>query len=159
ATQVDNLVLLGKVWGFLKYHHPEITGGRRHWDYDLFRVLPQVLAAGDRKAAQAAVGKWIAALGELKPCDKCAQPAAGNLHFGPALGWLDDQSMLGAELSKTLRSIHGMRPADGKQFYVSQMPNVGNPQFDHEAAYTGMKPGDSGYQILAAYRYWNIVEY
>src|SRR5690606_16420199 len=27
AVQVDNLALLGRVWGFAKYHHPRITGG------------------------------------------------------------------------------------------------------------------------------------
>jgi hypothetical protein len=44
-TQIGNLALLGKVWGFLKYHHPAVTSGTRHWDYDLFRVLPGVLSA------------------------------------------------------------------------------------------------------------------
>ena len=42
-VQTRNLAKLGKVWGFLKYHHPQITSGTRHWDYDLFRVLPKVL--------------------------------------------------------------------------------------------------------------------
>jgi len=44
-VQVQNLATLAKVWGFLKYHHPAVTGGNHHWDYDLFRVMPQVLAA------------------------------------------------------------------------------------------------------------------
>jgi hypothetical protein len=52
-AQIDNLALLGKVWGFLKYHHPAVTSGTRHWDYDLFRVLPAILAARDRDAASA----------------------------------------------------------------------------------------------------------
>jgi len=37
-TQIANLATLGKVWGFLKYHHPAITSGTRQWDYDLFRI-------------------------------------------------------------------------------------------------------------------------
>src|SRR5205823_5094475 len=32
-TQIENLALLGKVWGFLKYHHPSVVSGQRHWDY------------------------------------------------------------------------------------------------------------------------------
>lgn len=44
-VQIENLTTLGKVWGFLKYHHPQATGGQRHWDYDLFRVMPAILAA------------------------------------------------------------------------------------------------------------------
>jgi hypothetical protein len=25
--QIENLAVLGKVWGFLKYHHPAVTNG------------------------------------------------------------------------------------------------------------------------------------
>jgi len=49
--QVSNLATLGRVWGFLKYHHPEVTSGQRHWDYELFRILPAILAAADRAHA------------------------------------------------------------------------------------------------------------
>lgn len=31
--------------GFLKYHHLRVTRGEIHWDYELFRVAPRVLAA------------------------------------------------------------------------------------------------------------------
>lgn len=159
AAQVDHLVLLGKVWGFLKYHHPAIAGGKRHWDYDLFRVLPAVLAASDRRAAQDVIRKWVDGVGAPPSCEPCAQLDTSNLHFAPAVGWLDDQALLGPELSKMLRAIHANRPADGKQFYVSKQANILNASFEHEPAYIDAKPGDSGFQILAAYRFWNIVEY
>lgn len=38
--QVENLAVLGEVWGVLKYHHPRVTSGELHWDFELFRVLP-----------------------------------------------------------------------------------------------------------------------
>ena len=47
-AQIENLALLGKVWGFLKYHHQRVIAGKHHWDYELFRVLPKLLAARDR---------------------------------------------------------------------------------------------------------------
>lgn len=159
AAQVENLVLLGKVWGFLKYHHPDVAGGKRHWDYDLFRVLSSVLSAADRKAGQTAVAKWVAGIGTPAPCEKCAMLVTDRLHFGPSLEWLDDRALLGAELSRTLRAIHTNRPADGKQFFVSLARGVANPQFDHELPYPQAKAGDSGFQILAAYRFWNMIEY
>ena len=61
AIQVANLATLGKVWGFLKYHHPAVTGGKRHWDYELFRILPRVLAATDGPAARATIYQWVTA--------------------------------------------------------------------------------------------------
>jgi hypothetical protein len=38
-----NLELLGKLWGFLKYHHPAVGKGNYNWDYELFRIMPEYL--------------------------------------------------------------------------------------------------------------------
>jgi C-terminal processing protease CtpA/Prc len=158
AIQIQNLAITGKVWGFLKYHHPQITAGERHWDYDLLRVLPAILAAPDRVTATAALTKWIAGLGPVKPC-ACVKLDQTDIHLRPNLAWLADNKLLGAELSASLQSIYANRTASTKQFYVSQMPHVGNPSFDHEPSYPSIKLPDAGFQILALYRFWNIIEY
>jgi hypothetical protein len=156
-VQIDNLVLLGKVWGFLKYYHPSITSGHRHWDYDLFRVLPAVLKAPDHTSAKAVLSNWIEKLGTVDACDPCVKMGGANLQFGPDLDWISDARFLGAELSHSLTEIRDKR--SGKQFYVSKIPDVGNPSFNHELAYADIRFPDSGYQLLALYRFWNIVEY
>ena len=158
AVQIQNLVTAGKVWGFLKYHHPLIIAGERHWDYDLLRVLPAVLSAPNRVTANAALAKWIGGLGPVKPC-ACVKLDEKELHLRPRLAWLDDNKLLGAELSASLQSIHANRPVSKKQFYVSQAPNAGNALLDHELSYESIKLPDAGYQILALYRFWNIIEY
>jgi C-terminal processing protease CtpA/Prc len=157
-TQIENLVTLGKVWGFLKYHHPVVTSGQKHWDYELFRVLPTILAAQDRASANAAILKWINSLGPVQPCQPCVKLDAARLHLRPQIGWLSDERMLGADLSRTLRSIYENRSSKG-QFYVSLKPEVENPSFDLELAYADLKLPDFGFQLLAVYRFWNAVEY
>jgi C-terminal processing protease CtpA/Prc len=158
-VQIENLTTLGKVWGFLKYHHPQVTSGQRHWDYELFRVLPAILAARDRATANAALLHWIAGMGAVRTCTLCARLEEVELHLRPELGWITDQTLLGTDLSESLRSIHADRPASGKQFYVSLAPVAGNPLFDHELAYPGLKLPDEGFQLLGLYRFWNIIEY
>ena len=158
AAQIDNGTTLGKVWGFLKYHHPLVTSGARHWDYELFRILPSILAA-DRQAGNAVLVKWIAGLGPVKSCQPCAALKPDDLHLAPDLRWLEDEASLGPELKQILRTVYANRPAADRQFYVSLVPNVGNPSFDHEPAYAGVTLPDSGYQLLALYRFWNIVQY
>jgi C-terminal processing protease CtpA/Prc len=155
--QIENLATLGKVWGFLKYHHPAVAGGKRHWDYDLFRILPDVLKAPDRATANAAMAKWIASLGEVPKCGKCATLADAGLHLKPPTVWIRDEVALGPDLTRALDSVYRNR-ISGKQFYLSQMPGVGNPVFENESAYPGRVP-DAGYQLLALYRYWNIIQY
>jgi C-terminal processing protease CtpA/Prc len=61
-------------------------------------------------------------------------------------------------LSKSLQSIRDNR-VPSQQFYVGKVPNVGNPSFEHELAYENLKLPDSGFQLLALYRFWNIIEY
>jgi C-terminal processing protease CtpA/Prc len=159
AVQLDNLVALGKVWGFLKYHHPAVTSGARQWDYDLFRVLPSVMASASRDAGNTALVQWIDGLGPLSACTPCAALRPETVHLSPDLVWIEDTSRLGADLSRRLRSIHASRPADGSQFYVSLTPGVGNPSFGRELPYASFQLPDAGYRLLALYRFWNIVEY
>lgn len=158
SVQVRNLATTGKVWGFLKYHHPLITTGERHWDYELVRVLPDILSAPDQVTANATLAKWVGSLGPVKPC-ACVKLEENDIHLHPRLAWLADTRLLGPELSAILQSIYANRPVSTKQFYVSKVQYIGNPSFDHELNYKDIKLPDAGFQILALYRFWNIIEY
>jgi C-terminal processing protease CtpA/Prc len=158
AAQIQNLVTLGKVWGFLKYYHPAVTAGQRHWDYELLRVLPTILGAPDRRAANAALAQWIAKLGVVTPCQPCAKLDETDLYLPPDLKWISDESLLGGELSKSLRAIRDNRKAE-QQFYVSLEAEVKNARFHHELSYEQMALPDFGFQLLAVYRFGNAMEY
>jgi hypothetical protein len=157
SIQVLNLVTLGRVWGFLKYHHPAITGGEHNWDYDLFRVLPKILAARDREQANDALLRWIDTLGPVPVCNPCVPAPAGELDLRPELAWIHDRGALGAALSQRLEFIYANRSGD--QFFVSLAPGAGNALFDHEPSYPAVKFPDAGYQLLALFRWWNIMQY
>jgi len=156
--QLDHLVLLGKVWGFLKYHHPAVVGGERHWDFDLFRVLPRMMAAKNADAARRELSGWIAGLGPVPACTSCVT-LPDSLVLAPRLGWLNDRSRLGKDLSAQLVTIHERRPDVSKQFFVSLMMGVGNPDFSNELNYPRQNEPDPGYRLLALFRIWNIIEY
>jgi C-terminal processing protease CtpA/Prc len=158
SVQIENLVRLGKAWGFLKYHHPGVTAGKHHWDYELFRVLPKVLAAPDRDAANVILRDWIRSLGEIPECSSCATLPKDNIHLSPDVDWIDQEAILGRDLSALLRTIYRNRPR-GPQFFISQVANIGNPVFEHEPAYPDVRFPDSGYQLLALYRFWNVIKY
>ena len=155
--QVENMATVARVWGFLKYHDPTVTTGQRHWDYELFRIMPAVLAAQDRAQANEAMLAWVDKLGPVSACSPCVPAPAGELDIKPALGWIHDKKALGGALSERLEGIYANRT--GKQFYVSTAAGVGNPSFNHELDYAQMKFPDSGYQLLALFRWWNILEY
>lgn len=156
--QIENLAELGKVWGFLKYHHPKVTAGQIHWDYELFHVMPQILSARDRAAANAVLVKWIDGLGALEACEPCTKLDENDLYFRPDVGWIANHIQLGDQLSQWLESIYANR-IPKQQFYVSEDPNIGNAVFHHELGYESLKFPDAGFQLLALFRFWNIVEY
>ncbi len=158
-VQVENLATLGRVWGFLKYHHPKVRAGERHWDFELFRIMPAVLAAADRPAAGEVLAGWVDRLGPVAPPATPAGLEEKELHLRPELDWLHDESRLGAGLSRRLVEIHRNRPAGAEQFYVGMHAGVGNPRFDHESSYSFLKSPDAGYRLLALFRFWNIIRY
>ncbi|HXV64456.1 MAG TPA: S41 family peptidase [Vicinamibacteria bacterium] len=158
-SQVENVAVLGTVWGFLKYHHPRVAKGGLHWDYELFRVLPRVLDAEDPADRNRTLSKWLDEIGVPERCEPCAQAPMRPPHLLPPIEWIKDGVSLGETLSRQLQNLHTNRFAGDEPFYVSQVPGVGNPIFDRELPYPSQKPPDSGYRILSLLRLWNIIEY
>lgn len=158
--QIQNLAVLAKIWGFLKYHHPAVTSGQNNWDYELFRVLPAVLAAADTPTANQAISDWFyARLGAAAPCNPCATLDTASLYKGPNLNWISDTSLLGATLSQALQSVYTNRTPVTQTFFASLSTGVGNPFFQFEPAYASLSLPDSGYQLLSLFRAWNMLEY
>jgi C-terminal processing protease CtpA/Prc len=158
AAQIDALVLTGKVWGFLKYHHPLITSGKKHWDFELLRRLPAILGAKRQDDVRRLLTDWIDSLGPLEPCKTCAALEPKDLQLSPHVDWIRDRQWLGEALSRRLQAVFRNR-VPYRQFFVSLAPNVGNPVFENEPGYPATKFPDAGFQILAIFRFWNIVEY
>jgi C-terminal processing protease CtpA/Prc len=155
--QSANLALLGKVWGFLKYHHPRVARGELDWDAELFSVLPLVLDAGDRAAGNAALVAWCKEVGEPEPCSPCAQEVA-SAHLQPRSDWIRDEARLGAELSGFLQRVHANRPSGERQHYIDFVRGVGNPIFANEESYPDAPVSDAGFRLLALFRFWNMIE-
>lgn len=151
--QIDNLAILGKIWGFLKYHHPEIAKGNYNWDYELFRFLPEYNEANTVEQRDKLLLDWINSLGDISERDEEQQVQEAVLK--PDFSWMDD---LNPTLQEVLKTVHRNR-AQGKHYYIRLIPNVGNPVFTNEKAYSMMQYPDDGFRLLALFRYWNIIEY
>ena len=157
ADQINNLVLLGKVWGFAKYHHPQIAGGHVDWDAELRQIIPPVLRASGRVAATTIFSRWLAAL-DSPTCSPCASMPEAP-HLRPDIAWIRDEKSLGRTLSASLVRTYDNRWSKPAQHYVRFAPGVGNPVFANEKAYAEDSLPGSDLRLLALYRFWNIIEY
>ena len=119
-AQIENLATLAKVWGFLKYHHPKVMAGRLHWDYELFRIMPAVLAAKNRISALEVLTRWIKDLGEATPGVR-ESLANADVVLRPDVAWTDQKNAIGDGLNFGLRAIDSPPPTMGEQFSVSDV--------------------------------------
>ena len=69
-TENQKLESLCKVWGFLKYHHPEVTKGKTDWDQQLIKMIPAVISSKDKNDLSNLYLVWIGSLGKVKTCGK-----------------------------------------------------------------------------------------
>ena len=46
--ETRKLATTAKVWGFLKYYHPNIQKDSSYWDQQLFTTLPKLKEAGNK---------------------------------------------------------------------------------------------------------------
>ncbi len=155
--RIEDLVLLGKIWGFLKYHHPKVASGDLNWDFELFRFLSRYPSGLKAKQRDQLLLSWIDSLGKLPECPTCAQKIKGTVHLKADLTWLKDPK-LSAALRKSLNEVYEHRN-QAKNYYVDHQRGVGNPKFLHENAYAQLKYPDEGYRLLSLYRFWNIIQY
>ncbi|WP_353103952.1 S41 family peptidase [Myroides odoratus] len=153
---ISNLELLGKLWGAIKYYHPEVAKGNYNWDYELFRLLPDYLKVKNIKERDELLVSWMAKYGKLQQCKTCT-PTAKEAFLRPDLSWIK-QFDASQELQKALQNLYKNRN-QGEHYYVGLEPNAENPRFTNEKTYDNMPYPDDGYRLLAVYKYWNMIEY
>ncbi|GGD88971.1 hypothetical protein GCM10011412_28610 [Maribacter cobaltidurans] len=152
--QIESLELLGRVWGFLKYHHLEIAKGNYNWDFELFRFLPAYIKTTDKNESKRQLVDRITSLGKLEDCTNC-EPTNESAFLKPDLEWIYQQE---EDLKSALLDVYKNR-SQGKHYYITKAANVGNPEFKNENSYYDMPYPDDGYRLLSLYRYWNMINY
>lgn len=149
----QNLYALGRIWGLLKYFHPEVADGKFDWDTELFKELNKVQSS--RAEFNAEMLRWINSLGKLN--NGSGKPAVTDSLLA-ANAWINNKAIFDAGLSARLKAVITDRNT-GKNKYISFYPGVNNPNFGTEKPYPGLITVDAGYRMLALFRFWNMVEY
>ena len=152
---IDNLSLLGKIWGFLKYHHPEVGKGIYDWDDELFQFLPEFMNVNNNRQRDKSLLRWIEKYGELPECTTCKETAA-DAYQKPDFSWVENGNM-SAALKEKIQEIYQKRH-QGTHYHIKKAYYDGNPEFLNEHSYSTSFP-DKNLRLLALYRYWNIIHY
>jgi hypothetical protein len=156
--QVNDLALLGQVWGFIKYHHPKAAAGFLNMDAELFRVMPGVIGAKSYKETCGVIEHWIDKLGLPKACPDCRPFTNKNISQRPEYGKIFDRLVVTSSLARKLTFILNNHDFL-KSYFVAMYPDDRCPDFRHELRYTTMDYPDAGYRLLCLFRYWNMIQY
>ena len=153
---VKKLTLLCKIWGYLKYYHPVVAAGEYNWDFELFRIMPLILEAQSQREFEKIIYDWIQSLGDIQVSKKSTKEQ-GVAEIYPDLLWIEDSLSLGNNITKCLISIRQAERSGSHHYVVAAMPP--RVTFPNENAYSKLTDLDTGYRLLALFRYWNIIQY
>ena len=156
---LENLVVLGKVWGFLKYFHPQVVVGKYNWDFELFRVMPGIAAVKSKKERNSLLNKWIDKYGKITETEEYVIGDSAQYHRFAQLGWLEDPNVFDKKLSEKLVRIKNAKRNSVLNYYLPILTGKEEVEFARDKPYPSIDWEDQGYRILTVYRLWNAIEH
>ncbi|PQJ10481.1 hypothetical protein CJD36_010925 [Flavipsychrobacter stenotrophus] len=157
SNRITNVTNLGMLWGFIKYYHANVAAGKYNMDAELFRILPEVLAAPDKAGANAVMEKWVDHFGVPRGTDKTYDSI--KVKFYPDYGHLFKEGNFSTSMIAKLDFIRTHRNAKDGHYYIALTAFINNPIFRNERPYDNMDLNDAGMRILSLFRYWNAIQY
>jgi len=154
--EVTRLSALAKVWGLLKYYHPEVAKGQIDWDAVLISAVPSVKAAEDFESFNQEIDNLIVQAGDVTIEEYNPNtPAHPNEEL---FKWAKDSSLFDNDVRKKLKLVQ-KKHVPAENYYVQAYPYVGNTIYENEKKYLTPYYPDENYRLLALFRYWNIIQY
>ena len=160
--QRESLYKLAKVWGFVKYRHPDTVAGNLDWDEALFAVMPGLLAAQDSDQANAVLAGWLDGYPFTVQTDESAEALLTlQQTFGepaPDQGWISQRDFLGEDVCRYLEQLNRTRLGNRTAGYAVFSDQGVEVDFSRERQWL-FKPEDDGMRLLALFRFWNAFAY
>ncbi len=155
---VENLALLCKIWGFMKYYHPEVRAGKYDWDKELFSIIPSFSCISSKEKRNEILTEWVNKFDvPMEPGEKIIF-SSDSIKMYPDINWIEDTVSLGTVLSDKLEKIYDAE-RDTLSYYVRLQHEVKNAIFKHENDYPQCSLPIINYQLLALFRLWNAIQY
>ncbi|MDV6167941.1 S41 family peptidase [Flavobacterium sp. DG1-102-2] len=156
-TETQKLEATARIWGFLKYYHPQVAAGKYNWDDKLIELLPVVEQVKDKQELSKVYLNWIDGLGKVPVCKKCAKQKGERFEKNFSMAWMENDAVFTPELTAKLKYIEANRK-QGKQHYVKN-GGAGQIAVNNEPEYKDFAYPSEGYRMLTLFRYWNLIEY
>lgn len=155
--EIDNLVTLTKVWGFLKYHHPEVAKGKLDWDKEFMDRVKPALDLKTKEETSKFYLDWINSLGKVKICKKC-EIDVPNEPWNSKPEFIYNTNFFNGELKDKLEYIRRNRN-QSENYYCTPFKGSKYYHFETELAYSDSVNPSKNLRLLALARFWNVNQY
>lgn len=144
-----------RVWGLLKYYHPNVTAGKLDWDQVLFDGVEKIHFSITPEDANLELKKMLDVAGEYEY--EKGEKLNDSLKMNVNLCWLDN-SFLDDALRDELRKIASLKVRDSAYYTIDfadkKLPNEKAYNLEIASYMTSLK-----YRLLFLFRYWNVIYY
>lgn len=159
----EQLQLLGKVWGFLKYFSPKISIQDIDWDRILVDNLDNFFRSTGNSGFDTLLQVMIDTTTGINPGNGLAtqllDTATDLEKMNIDHSWIVKSDMLDREFKeKLLAFARTYQPFENKYVQTPDKTNAPSPRFIEDTYDTNSLP-EMKYRLLALFRYWNIIEY
>jgi hypothetical protein len=155
----NELRVLARTWGFLKYYHPEIALGKHDWDSVLIGSLTRMFKAKNTRQLQEEINNMLAIAGYDTAASYDPPLKDAICYRNYDISWISSEKSLSLAQKQQLLFI-SRHPYQGTNYYATaNLKNDGAVFTPHEKPYEGMVYPDSSFRLLTLFRFWNLVEY
>ena len=151
-NEVNKFAVTCRVWGLLKYFHPNVTAGKLDWDKVLIGRLIKIKEAKTAKQVNAELMQMIRIAGKYEVQKDNTWNDSLNMNVN--LCWLDN-SFINNNIRQILREIASLTVTN-HWYYLEYGMNTPNNEKDYPI---GIVNVPFEYSMLALFRYWNVIYY
>lgn len=158
AKEVDNLTHLAKVWGFVKYFHPEVQQCQLDWDNTLITTLEN-LDGAPQSTYDSIVTNMIDIAGEVPLSNGTPPPIINDDELNNLnLDWMTSDHLSPTVQAKLTEIYDNSR--NREHCLLGTAFVNGNLTFGNEEDYASLGTYPNiYYRLLTVFRYWNAIEY
>jgi len=151
SAATEELEVICKAWGLIKYHHPDVQSGK----YDLDNLLLRSLEDSDNgKPVNEIVKTWLTSINSSSITNTVDNT---NMPMTDSHKWIFDTPALDNSLKDELNNL--TKSISNRKFYV-KTSKIGNIEVINEKQYSlDVVADDKHLRLLILFKYWNIIEY
>lgn len=157
-VQVNNLAMLAKVWGFLKYYHPAVAKGAVNWDLNLIKFIP-IAAQQNSREFKTTLTAYYFELPKAKISSFLTQPKGDSI-----LRIFDEKDLKTFNVDKRLINafiqLYRYHLPDSSKYITNKYKQYTlDFILNTESSYNDCDYPSRELRLLALFRYWNIIHY